>query len=129
MSNVIKWFKPYLFWLMVISLGAFSGLALGASVATALKFIKNPPIQIISLNEEALFREQSLKLASLNLDEKALKKHLADFKKAFLNLLERLPKHFVVVPAHLLLRTDNVEDLTEVFRNLLIESQNAGVKQ
>jgi hypothetical protein len=60
---------------------------------------------------------------------KSLKKRLSDFKKAFTDLLKSLPTHFVVVRSHLLLRTDNVQDLTELFKTLLMESQMKELKK
>lgn len=130
MNNVINdVIKPYLFWFMVIILGMLSGTLLGASVAIAVKTIKSPPIQIISLNEESLFREQALKCAELNLDEKSLQKKLSDFKKAFMDLLKNLPPHYVVVRSNLLLRYDNVLDLTESFKSLLIVPEEKGLKK
>ena len=129
MRNVINCVKPYLFWLIVIILGVLSGLALGASVAGAINHITHPPIQIIALNEEALFKEQSLKLAKLNLDEKSVEKRLSDFKKAFMDLLKDLPPNYVVVRSNLLMRRDNVLDFTETFKFLLFESESEGFKK
>jgi flagellar basal body-associated protein FliL len=115
MSNVKKIIKPLIILILII----LSGVFLGGSVALAVKSLKNPPLQIITLNEESLFREQSLKLAELNLDEKSLQKKLSDFKEAFMNLLKGFPPHYVFVRSNLLLRHDNVADFTELFKTLL----------
>ncbi len=129
MNNSSIWSKKYLQGLIILVGVIFSGILLGASLVSAINHLTHPPMQIMTLNQETLFKEEALRAAKLNLDEKSLKKHLSDFKKAFMNLLEGLPKHFVVVPAHCLLRTDNVSDLTEIFRTLLIKSQSEGVKK
>ena len=121
--------KEHLQGLIILIVAILSGIVLSTSLVFSVNHLTRPPIQIISLNEEALFKEQSLKLAQLNLDEKVLKKRLSDFKKAFTDLLKSLPTHFVVVPAHLLLRTDNVQDLTELFKTLLMESQMKELKK
>ena len=123
MNNSSIWSKKYLQGLIILVGVIFSGILLGASLVSAINHVTHPPIEIMTLNQEALFKEEALRCAKLNLDEKSLKKHLADFKKAFMDLLKNLPKHFVVVPSSLLLRTDNIQDLTEIFRTLLIESQ------
>lgn len=129
MSNMRDRFKTVSQALVILVLVVLSGVVLGASVAKAAKSIKNPPIQIISLNEEALFRELSLKLAKLNLDEKSLKKKLSDFKKALMDLLKDLPPHFVVIRANVLLRNDNVSDLTETFKFALFEPKTEEAKK
>lgn len=121
--------KEHLQGLIILIVAILSGILLSTSLVFSVNHLTRPPIQIISLNEEALFKEQSLKLAQLNLDEKSLQKQLSDFKKAFRDALKNLPKHFVVLRSHVLLRTDNVQDLTETFRTFLIESQNKGVKK
>jgi flagellar basal body-associated protein FliL len=115
MSHVKKMIGP----LIIIIVIVVSGILLGASVALAAKSLKNPPIQIIRLNEESLFREQSLKCAELNLDEKSLQKKLSDFKEAFMNLLKGFPPNYVFVRSNLLLRSDNLADFTELFKTLL----------
>ena len=115
MRNVKKIIEP----MIIIILIVVSGILLGASVALAAKSLKNPPIQIITLNEESLFREQSIKLAELNLDEKTLQKKLFDFKKVFMDLLKGFPPNYVFVRSNHLLRHDNVSDLTELFKVLL----------
>ncbi len=129
MRNVTTWIKPFLFWLMVIIVGVLAGLALGAAVAGAINHITHPPIQIITLNEEALFKEQSLKLAKLNLNEKSVEKRLSDFKKSFMDLLKGLPPHYVVLRSNLLMRRDNILDFTETFKFLLFESESEGFKK
>lgn len=128
MSNMCDRFKTVSQVLVILVLVVLSGFVLGASVATAAKSIKNPPIQIISINEEDLFREQSLKLAKLNLDEKSLKKMLSDFKKALMDLLKDLPPNFVVVRSNVLLRNDNISDLTETFKLALFEKSEEAKK-
>jgi len=115
--------------LIIIILTIVSGVLLGASVALAAKSLKNPPIQIITLNEESLFREQSIKLAELNLDEKSLKKKLSDFKEAFMDLLKGFPPNYVFVRSNLLLRHDNVSDFTELFKALLFEPEAKGLQK
>jgi len=121
--------KEHLQGLIILIVAILSGILLSTSLVFSVNHLTSPPIQIISLNEEALFKEQSLKLAQLNLDEQSLQKQLSDFKKVFRDALKNLPKHFVVLRSHVLLRRDNVEDLTERFRTFLIESQNKGVKK
>ncbi len=129
MNNVIRQVKKTIKPLIIVILTILSGVLLGASVAVALKSIKHPPIQIISLNEESLFREKSLKLAQLNLDEKSLQKQLSDFKKTLMDLLKGLPAHYVVVRSNHLIRHDNVLDLTETFQSALLGSQLEGIKK
>ena len=121
--------KEHLQGLIILVVAILSGILLSTSLVFSINHLTHPPIQIISLNEEALFKEQSLKLAKLNLDEKSLQKQLSDFKKSFRDALKSFPKHFVVLRSDVLLRRDNVEDLTETFRSFLIESQNKGVKK
>ena len=116
------------FWFIVIVLIFASGSLLGLSIASAFKNVKHPPIQIISLNEEILFREKSLKLANLSLDEKSLQKQLSDFKKALMDLLKGLPAHYVVLRSSHLIRHDNILDLTETFKSALFKSQLGGKK-
>lgn len=124
MRNVKKIIEPMIIIILII----VSGVLLGASVALAAKSLKNPPIQIITLNEESLFREQSIKLAELNLDEKTLQKKLFDFKKAFMDLLKGFPPNYVFVRSNHLLRHDNILDLTETFKSALFESNSGGKK-
>lgn len=128
MSDIRERLKTVSQLLVILVLVVLSGFVLGASVATAAKSIKNPPIQIISINEETLFRELSLKLAKLNLDEKSLKKRLSEFKKALMDLLKDLPPNFVVVRSNVLLRNDNVSDLTETFKLALFEKAEEAKK-
>ncbi len=129
MNNSSIWSKKHLEGLIILIGVILSGILLSASLVAAMNHITHPPIQIITVNQETLFKEEALRVAQLNLDEKALKKRLSDFKKAFTDLLKSLPTHFVVVPTHLLLRTDNVQDLTELFKTLLMESQMKELKK
>lgn len=129
MNHVMRNAKKIIEPLIIIILIVVSGVLLGASVALAAKSLKNPPIQIITLNEESLFREQSIKLAQLNLDEKSLQKQLSDFKKTLMDLLKGLPAHYVVVRSSHLIRHDNVLDLTETFQSALLGSQLDGIKK
>lgn len=127
--NTNIWTKEHLQGLIILIVAILSGILLSTSLVFSMNHLRHPPIQIISLNEEALFKEQSLKLAKLNLDEKSLEKQLSDFKKAFRDALKSFPKHFVVLRSHVLLRSDNVQDLTETFRSFLIQSQNKGFQK
>lgn len=121
--------KIYIAWFIIILLAAIIGALLGLSVGYALKNLKNQPVRIMSINEEALFKEKALKLAKLNLTETELKKELLNFKASFTDWLKALPPNWVVIRSNVVLRTDNVLDLTENFMALLAELQDQEIKK
>jgi uncharacterized membrane protein (Fun14 family) len=117
----LHWVKINHVRLMVMLLSIIIGGLLGLSVGYAIKSMKYPPIQIVSINEEALIKEKSLELAKLNLNGIELKKQLVDFKHTLGGLLKALPSHVIVIRSTALFRTDNVLDLTEEFSGILIK--------
>jgi hypothetical protein len=70
MNNSSIWSKKHLQGLIILIGVILSGILLSASLVAAMNHITHPPIQIITVNQEALFKEEALRVAKLNLDEK-----------------------------------------------------------